>query len=139
MAHVDWMIQGPKLAGCNCHYSCPCEFNAPPTDPNLCEGLEAMRIDEGWFGSAARWPSVRRLHRWPGPACEAAHRPGFIDERASRAQRALITGRLRPIWPTAFNICGSTIAKEFDPVFARSRSTDIEQRVGSFSVPGHPR
>ena len=49
MAYVDWMISGPKIASCSCDYGCPCEFNARPTNP-VCEGMEAQRIDEGWFG-----------------------------------------------------------------------------------------
>ena len=49
MAYVDWMIKGPKVASCNCSYGCPCEFNARPTN-DVCEGLEAQRIDQGYFG-----------------------------------------------------------------------------------------
>ena len=49
MAYVDWMIKGPKISSCSCNYGCPCEFNALPTH-DVCEGLEALRIDGGFFG-----------------------------------------------------------------------------------------
>ena len=49
MAYVDWKITGKKIGACNCNYGCPCEFNAPPTY-GVCEGLEAMEIEEGYFG-----------------------------------------------------------------------------------------
>jgi hypothetical protein len=43
------MIKGPKFVTCNCNYGCPCEFNAPPTR-EVCEGFEAMQIEERYFG-----------------------------------------------------------------------------------------
>jgi hypothetical protein len=142
MAYVDWMIKGPKIASCNCDYGCPCEFNAPPTH-DVCEGLEAMEIAEGWFGEV-RLEGLRfaASYRWPGPVHEGGGIvQGFIDERASEVQRdALIkiVSGLEQEPTTAFNIYGSTIEKEFDPVFAPiAFHCDIEQRVGSFSVPGH--
>ena len=67
MAYVDWMIRGPKIASCSCNYGCPCEFNAPPTNP-VCEGLEAQRIDEGWFGDVRLdGLIIGARYRWPGP------------------------------------------------------------------------
>ena len=59
MAYVDWMIKGPKISSCSCNYGCPCEFNALPTH-DVCEGLEALRIDGGFFGTCA-WTASSSL------------------------------------------------------------------------------
>jgi hypothetical protein len=141
MAYVDWMIRGPKLGACSCSYGCPCEFNARPTH-GMCEGLEAHRIDEGWFG-AARLDGliVGARYRWPGPVHEGGGLvQGFIDARASPAQReallAILGGKEQEP-TTVFNIYGSTIARELDPVFAEiDFACDIERRTGRFTVPG---
>jgi hypothetical protein len=142
MPYVDWMIQGPKISSCNCDYGCPCEFNAPPTH-GACEGMEAMEIAEGYFGDV-RLDGLRyaAAFRWPGPVHKGGGVvQGFIDERASEAQRdALIKilSGLEQEPTTAYNIYGSTIEKEYDPVFASIEfHCDIGARIGGFSVPGH--
>ncbi len=142
MAYVDWIIKGPNIASCNCDYGCPCEFNAPPTH-DVCEGLEAMQIDEGYFGDV-RLEGLRiaAAYRWPGPVHEGGGIvQGFIDERADDAQRdALVTilSGLEQEPTTAFNIYGSTIETEYDPVFGPiNMQYDMEARTGSFAVPGH--
>jgi len=141
MTYVDWMIKGPKLASCNCSYGCPCEFNARPTNGH-CEGADAQRIDEGWFGDV-RLDSliIGSRYRWPGPVHEGnGVVQGFFDVRATAAQReALFTilGGKEQEPSTVFNIYGSTIAKELDPIFAPlTFSCDIESRKGHFTVPG---
>ena len=141
MAYVDWMIKGPKIASCSCDYGCPCEFNAPPTRAP-CEGLECMHIEEGYFADV-RLDGLRvaSAYRWPG----AVHlgggvAQGFIDERADKAQRrALLTilsgGEQAP--DTVFNIYGSTIDTEYDPIFTPIEfACDMEKRVAKFTVPG---
>jgi hypothetical protein len=141
MAYVDWMIRGPKLGACSCSYGCPCEFNARPTH-GMCEGLEAHRIDEGWFG-ATRLDGliVGARYRWPGPVHEGGGLvQGLVDARASPAQReallAILGGKEQEP-TTVFNIYGSTIARELDPVFAEiDFACDIERRTGHFIVPG---
>lgn len=142
MPFVDWMIKGPKIVSCNCDYGCPCEFNAPPTN-DVCEGVEAHHIDEGYFGDV-RLDGLRiaGAYRWPGPVHEGGGIvQGFIDERADAAQReALITilSGLEQEPTTAFNIYGSTIETEYDPVFAPIEfSCDMDKRTGMFRVPGH--
>lgn len=122
MAPVEWMIRGPKVAGCNCAYACPCEFNAPPTDPNLCEGLEAMEIEEGYRGDT-RLDGLRfaAIYRWPGPVhAGGGIVQGVIDARADAAQRAALLAILAgedqaPSSP--FVIYGATIAEEIAPAF----------------------
>lgn len=141
MAYIDWMIKGPKLGACSCSYGCPCEFNARPT-LGMCEGLEAHRIDEGWFGETRLDGLViGARYRWPGPVHEGGGTvQGFIDSRATDAQReALFTilGGKEQEPTTVFNIYGSTIVKELEPVFAEiSFECDFERRTGRFVVPG---
>jgi hypothetical protein len=141
MAYVDWMIRGPKIGACSCSYGCPCEFNALPTNGD-CEGLEAQRIDEGWFGDVRLdGLIIGARYRWPGPVHEGGGVvQGIIDQRASEAQRdalfAILGGKEQEP-TTVFNIYGSTIAKELDPVFAElAFHCDIEGRTGHFLVPG---
>jgi len=142
MAYVDWIIKGPKIASCNCDYGCPCEFNAPPTN-DVCEGLEAMWIDDGYFGDIPLdGLAFAAAYRWPGPVHEGGGIvQGFIDERAEAEQRQAllrILGGEEQEPTTAFNIYGSTIETEYDPVFAPiTFRFDMHGRTGGFSVPGH--
>lgn len=141
MSYVDWMIKGKKLAACNCNYGCPCEFNAPPTH-DVCEGLEAMEIDEGYFGDV-RLDGIKfaATYRWPGPVHEGGGiAQGIIDESASEAQVEalfqILEGKEQEP-TTVFNIIGSTIEKELDPVFADLEfECDFATRSGRFAVPG---
>ncbi len=141
MAYVDWMISGPKIASCNCDYGCPCEFNARPTNP-VCEGMEAHRIDEGWFGDVRLDGLIigARYH-WPGPVHEGKGIvQGFISEQATEEQREalfqILEGKEQEP-TTAYNIYGATIETEFDPIFADiSFECDIAARTGRCVVPG---
>ncbi len=142
MANVDWMIRGPKLAACNCHYACPCEFNAPPTDPNLCEGLEAMLIEEGWFGEV-RLDGLYfgAIYRWPGPV----HLGGGVvqgaidsraDERQTEALFTILAGKEQEP-TTPFAIYGATIEREIDPVFTEfAFECDLGSTKGRFAAKG---
>lgn len=141
MAYVDWMIKGPKIGACSCAYGCPCEFNAPPTH-GLCEGLEAHKIEEGWFGETRLDGLVfGARYRWPGPVHEGGGVvQGFLDARATEAQRevlgAILAGKEQEP-TTVFNIYGSTIARELDPIIAPIEfACDMERRTGHFIVPG---
>ena len=141
MSYVDWMIRGPKICSCNCDYGCPCEFNAKPTH-GVCEGLEAQRIDEGWFGDVRLEGIVYGArYRWPGPLHEGGGIvQGFISAHADEAQREALFNILEgeeqePT--TCFNIIGSTIETEHAPIFAElGFACDLEARTGAFEVPG---
>jgi hypothetical protein len=141
MAYVDWLIKGPKIASCSCDYGCPCEFNARPTH-GMCEGLEAHLIEEGHFGDVRLdGLIVAARYRWPGPVHEGGGLvQGVIDERASAAQReALFTilGGKEQEPTTLYNIYGSTIEKELEPVFAPIEfDCDIAAGTGRLTVPG---
>lgn len=141
MAYVDWMIRGPIVGSCNCAFGCPCEFMARPTH-GACFGLEVMEIAEGYFGNV-RLDGLRHgaLYRWPGAVHEGRGvAQGFIDERATPAQRdALFTilGGKEQVAHSKFNIYGSTIEKELDPVFAPIElAHDFAARTARARVPG---
>ena len=146
MPYVDWKIKGPKIGACSCDYGCPCEFNGRPSLGNLCEGLEAMRIDEGWFGEGGDRVSLDGLlvgarYRWPGPVHEGGGiAQGLIDKRATQPQiDALfkILGGEEQEPTTVFNIYGSTIEKEIDPVFGDiDFAVDFKARSGHFRIDG---
>ncbi len=141
MAYVDWKIKGPKIGSCNCAYGCPCEFNAPPTHAH-CEGLEAHLIEEGWFGEIRLDGLViGARYRWPGPVHKGGGvAQGLIDERATEAQREALFAILscKEQEPTTvFNIYGSTIDKEFEPVFGKMDfACDFQAGTGRFEMPG---
>lgn len=141
MAYVDWMISGPKIGACSCAYGCPCEFNARPT-LSFCEGMEGHLIEQGHFGDVRLdGLVVGARYRWPGPVHEGGGVvQGFIDERATSAQRdalfAILGGKEQEP-TTVFNIYGSTVAKELDPIFGKFDFTsDFKARTGLFRVPG---
>ncbi|MFP6644989.1 MAG: DUF1326 domain-containing protein [Candidatus Latescibacterota bacterium] len=140
MAYVDWMIRGPKVVTCNCNWGCPCEFNAPPTFP-ICEGVEAMQIEEGHFGDV-RLDGLRfaGTYHWPCPVHEGHGTvQGVIDKRATDEQRDALFKILdgeQQVATTPFNIYGSTIETEHDPVFADIEFTcDMEARTARVVVP----
>lgn len=141
MAYVDWLIRGPKIASCSCDYGCPCEFMGAPTH-GFCEGVEAHRIDEGWFGDVRLDGLVYAArYRWPGPVHEGnGIVQGVIDSRADAAQRealgAILAGEQQAP-TTAFNIYGSTMTTELDPLFLPIEfACDLGARTGRFAVPG---
>lgn len=108
----------------------------------LCEGLEAHRIDEGWFGDVRLDGLVfAARYRWPGAVHEGGGMAqGIIDRRATKEQtEALFTileGKEQEP-TTLFNIYGSTIETEFDPIFADIEFTcDFDTGTGGFDVPG---
>ena len=141
MPHQDWMIKGPKIAACNCDYGCPCEFNALPTH-EVCEGLEAHRIDTGHFGKVRLdGLIIGARYRWPGPVHEGGGVvQGFVDARATPEQREaliqIMSGQEQEP-TTVFNIYGATVARELDLIVAPIEfSADFKARSGGFRVPG---
>jgi hypothetical protein len=139
MTYVDWMLKVKRLVSCSCDYGCPCEFNAYPTR-TPCEGIEAAEIVEGYFGDV-RLDGLRfgGVFRWPGAVHEGdgAYQP-VIDERASPEQAEalgkIMSGEEQEP-TTVFNIYGSTIETEYEPVFAAiDFEWDIDRREGRTGV-----
>src|SRR5260370_25909879 len=50
MAEIpQWHVAGAWFDVCSCDIACPCIFGQPPTN-NLCRGVLAYRVREGYFG-----------------------------------------------------------------------------------------
>src|SRR5688572_18830655 len=45
-----WEIKGREFGNCNCDYSCPCQFNALPSNGH-CRGLAVYDIEQGFHGT----------------------------------------------------------------------------------------
>lgn len=139
MPYVGWKILAKRLVSCSCDYGCPCEFMGRPTRGH-CEGVEAAEIVAGHFGDV-RLDGLRfaAVYRWPGPVHEGGGiLLGIIDVRADEAQRdALIQilGGKEQEPTTLFNIYGSTIETELDPLFAEIEfDWDLDARTGRMAV-----
>lgn len=90
---VQWHMKGSLLAGCNCDWGCPCNFNAPPTYGN-CEGPYVWYIDEGRLGDVSLdgfWVCIAQA--FPGALHEGQGTCQFIiDARADdRERESLLT------------------------------------------------
>jgi len=141
MAYVDWKIRCLKMATCNCPFGCPCEFNGLPVY-DVCQGIDATEIVEGHFGEV-RLDGLRAagVFHWPGPVHEG--KGSFlpvIDARATEEQRnALFTifGGEEQEPTTVFNIYGSTIEHELEPVFSEIEfACDVKAGTGRVAVDG---
>ena len=128
-----WAIKGAWFKNCNCDPGCPCDFNQDPTHDN-CEGVIAMRIDQGHFGhvdlgglkfaGAAYWPG--RIDEGDG------HILPIVDESADDAQRqAILTIMSGQAGGTIFEIFSAMCPHVREPVFAPiDFEFDIESRKG---------
>lgn len=141
MTMTKWMLKGPEIAMCNCDYSCPCQFNARPTDGS-CRAAIAMRIDEGFhgkvrldglkFAAVAAWPKA--IHEGHGEI------QPVIDERATPEQRnallTILSGQDSEPGANFFQVFSTTLEKVHDPIFAPiSFDVNLDTCEGHFSVP----
>jgi hypothetical protein len=101
-----------------------------------------MEIVEGYFGDV-RLDGIRTAgcFHWPGPIHEGrgTYAP-VIDERATEAQRealfTILSGQEQEP-TTVFNIYGSTIENEIEPVFAAIEfECDLKAGTGRVAVDG---
>ena len=142
MALVDWRMQGPEIASCNCDWGCPCQFNALPTKGN-CRAMTAMRIDRGHFGdvdlSGLAWCG---MFAWP----KAIHEGGgeafvVISPQATEAQRGailtILSGQETEPGATIFNVFATVIDTFHEPMFAPIEfELDMDRRIGRVRVEG---
>ncbi len=116
---AKWSIEADFLQGCNCHYGCPCEFEAPPTY-GFCEGLGAWKITKGHyekvnldglgFTFSAHWPEA--IHKGNGTVAL------FFDEKANKEQReALMNIATGKAGGMPFEIIVTTFSKVLEPQF----------------------
>ena len=142
MSMTDWMIRGIEIAACNCDYSCPCQFNALPTNGD-CRAAVAIHIDEGFHGKVRldgltfagvfAWPQA--IHLGHGEVLP------IIDERASEQQRkailTIMSGQDSNPGANIFQVFSTTLEKVHDPMFrAIDFKADVEKCEGQFSVAG---
>jgi hypothetical protein len=132
-----WAIKGAWFKNCNCDPGCPCDFNQAPTH-GQCEGIIAMRVDEGHFGdvpldglkfAGAAW--------WPGRIDEGdGHIAPIVDESATEEQRqALLTILSGQAGGTLFEIFSAMCPHVREPIFAPIEfEFDIGSRTGHLKV-----
>jgi hypothetical protein len=142
MPMTEWMIEGKEITSCNCDFSCPCQFNAPPTHGD-CQATLAVHIDKGHYGNVKLdGLTIAATVAWPGPI-HMGHgviQP-IVDERATDEQRQallkIMSGEDTEPGATVFQVFATTYEKVHDPMFKKiDFSVDIENRKAHFSVPG---
>ena len=88
---IDWFVEGLSYGNCSCDYSCPCQFEALPTN-GACRGIGVHLFERGRFGEVKLdGLKAAMLYAWPGPIYEGnGAMQAIIDERADPAQRAAL-------------------------------------------------
>lgn len=137
---TEWEIKGREFGNCNCDYSCPCQFNALPTNGH-CRGLAVYDIDEGFHGKT-RLDGLRGagIFRWPGPIHEGkGEGVHIIDRRATPAQREsllrILRGEDTEPFATVFSVFTSTCEKMHDPIVADiDFELDIDGRMARAKI-----
>lgn len=142
MAMTEWAIRGSEIVSCNCDYSCPCQFNALPTNGD-CRATVAVHIDKGHHGNVKLdGLTIAATVAWPGAIhMGKGHIQPIVDERADTAQREallkIMSGQDTEPGATFFQVFATTYEKILDPMFKRiDYKADLESREGRISVPG---
>jgi hypothetical protein len=123
MSNIDWRIEGPEFAACNCNIGCPCQFGARPTH-DKCHAVVCGVINRGHFGktplNGLRWAGV---FAWPNAIHEGnGEVEVYVDERADNAQReallAILSGQHSEPGANVFEIFSHTYKTVHPPIFA---------------------
>lgn len=136
---TEWQMKGQYLKSCNCAPGCPCDFWAAPTH-GKCEGMCAMRIAEGYFGTTRLdgliWGGT---YFWPGPLHEGngTFQP-YILESATPAQRAalltIMSGKAGDSW---FEVLAAVVSTVLEPRFVPMEfAFDLDRRSAKVVIPG---
>lgn len=132
-----WALKGAWFKNCNCDPGCPCDFNQAPTH-GQCEGIVAMRVDEGHFGDVSLdGVKFAGAAYWPGRIDEGdGHIVPIVDESANEEQRqAVLTLLSGQAGGTLFEIFSAVCPHVREPVFAPiDFDFDIESRSGRLKV-----
>jgi hypothetical protein len=128
-----WALKGAWFKNCNCDPGCPCDFNQNPTHDH-CEGVIAMRIDEGHYGDVSLdGLKFAGAAYWPGRIDEGdGHIIPIVDESADEQQRmAILTIMSGQAGGTIFEIFSAMCPHVREPVFAPiDFEFDIDARKG---------
>ena len=142
MSMIDWYVEGPSYGSCNCDWSCPCQFEALPTEGN-CRGFEAFRVDKGHFGDVTLdGLNAAVFYAWPGPIFEGnGELQLVIDEKADQSQREALsaiccgehTNEAATHW-WVFHAMSDTVHETlYKPI---DFDVDIEARKAHLVIPG---
>ncbi|MFP6749411.1 MAG: DUF1326 domain-containing protein [Alphaproteobacteria bacterium] len=142
MTKIDWSIEGPHVANCNCDTGCPCQFMALPTD-GTCKAVVGWQIDRGHYGET-RLDGLLAVQTvsWPGPIHEGnGTMQLIIDERADTTQRealvAIMQGEDTEPGSSTLKIYRDMCSTWIEPLFAPIElSIDMETRDARLVVPG---
>jgi hypothetical protein len=132
-------MAGEEVAGCNCDWGCPCQFNALPTK-GRCDGMAGIEIREGNYGSV-RLDGVRfaELFWFPGAVHEGNGTYQLIlDEGTTPEQRdALRTITSGAAGGMPFEIFAAVSPNKLEPLVAPiTFECDRERRRAVVSVAG---
>lgn len=134
---TEWYMEGLYMKNCNCDPGCPCDFNQRPTQ-GFCEGLIAMKIDNGYFGDVdlggLTWGGA--VH-WPGPIHEGnGEVQPVVDESASEEQRnALFEILSGKHGDSLMEVIAFVCPTVHEPIFAPTTfEVDLENRTARFTA-----
>jgi len=136
----QWRMKGQYITNCNCLPHCQCDTIGLPGPDPFCEGMFAMRIQEGNFEGVSlnrlKWAAVLQF---PGAVHEGnGTAEYFIDEDANDAQRQaltdIITGKARGGFFEIFaEVCPTKYGPHFVPI---EFDFDKESRHARVTIPG---
>jgi len=140
MSAIDWRVEGPEFAACNCNIGCPCQFGALPSK-GCCHAIVCGVIERGHFGktplNGVRWAGV---FKWPA----AIHQGNgevevYIDEKCDNAQReamlAILSGQHSDPGANVFEIFSHTYSKVHPAVFAPIElDIDVSYRTATLRI-----
>lgn len=123
---TNWEIHGKEFGNCNCGYSCPCQFNAPPTNGS-CEAIGFFEVDSGHFGTT-KLDGLKMgfVVQWPGAVHEGrgVMQP-FVDSNADDAQKdallSILTGKETDEMATVFWVYNKMCDTVHDPISTEIR------------------
>src|SRR4029450_4185877 len=84
-------MEGTEFTNCSCHWGCPCQFNALPSEGH-CHAHTFVQIDRGRYADAPLHGLRRGIPgAWPGPIhLGNGTFQVLVDERADPRQRAAL-------------------------------------------------
>ena len=139
---IEWEIHGLEFGNCNCDYSCPCQFEALPTNGD-CRGMAFFRIDQGHFGEVSLdGLKMGVIYAFPGPIHEGKGKCQIIvDSKADEAQRdALVKitlGEEAEPFSNIFCVYAAMCDDIYDTIFTEIEfEMDMESRTAKCVVHG---